>query len=127
MAEDAATTLGEVHRRLSALLGDLVGPGLSAEWAQTATALYKEQYAKKQNPYGEAWAYRKGDERRKVSGWKFGKVLSVDADGFSLIVAGPNAKRSCVPFEPRGLGAWRVPFNDVLTRRMATLVRGLRG
>jgi hypothetical protein len=96
----------------------LIDAELSAEWAAAAGELYKEQFAKKENPYGEAWEHRAGDEKRTKSYYKFGAPGDVGRDGFSLAVAGPNAKRSCVPFEPRGLGAWRPKFEEIFYKRM---------
>lgn len=123
---DAARTLEEVSKRLMAAVEELVGNGgLAEDWSRAANELYKEQFAKKMNPYGEMWPYRPGDESRKQSRY-FGKVLSVGHDGFALRVAPPNANRSCVPFEPRGLGAWRPRFEEILKNRMGIVFRAVR-
>lgn len=106
------------RQKVEEFFNDLVDAELSAEWSEAASELYKEQFAKKENPYGEAWEYRAGDEKRTKSYYKLGQPDGVERDGFSLTVAGPNPKRSCVPFEPRGLGAWRPKFEDIFWRRM---------
>jgi hypothetical protein len=121
--DDAALTLRQVGNRLGRILDELVA-GIAPEFAPVATEEYKKRYAAKVNPYGEAWEYRKGDENRKVSKYKFGQVTNADSTGFGLFVAGPNAKRSCVPFEPRGLGVWRAPFDEVVRKRLERLIRG---
>lgn len=124
---DAAQMFAEVGRKMSGFLDVLIANGeLAREWSAEATRLYKEQYPQKRNPYGEAWEYRAGDEKRRVSSWKFGKVSSTAPDGFSLIVARPNARRSCVPFEPRGLGSWKASFDEALKRRIERLARSFR-
>jgi hypothetical protein len=114
---DAADAIALARAHVDRFLEDVVGVDLFEELAPLASDLYKEQYAKKENPYGEPWPYRRGDEKRTRSSYKFGKVADVERDGFSLIVAAPNAKRSCVPFEPRGLGAWRRKFDEVVQNR----------
>jgi hypothetical protein len=119
---DAAETLRSVGLKMNTLLREFTGEGLSAEWGAEATRQYRQRYAEKRNPYGEVWPYRPGDEKRKVSSWKFGKVSDLGDDGFTLIVARPNGKRSCVPFEPRGLGIWRAPFDRIATERFRTFV-----
>ncbi len=121
MDDEAARTLEEAERRVRAFVAELTGAGLVDEWASLASELYKEQYAMKMNPYGQPWPYRPGDGRNKVSSYKFGKVRAKDQESFSLIVASPNAKRSCVPFEPRGLGMWKNAFQQILTLRAAKL------
>jgi hypothetical protein len=121
MDDEAARTLAEAERKASAFVADLTGSGLVDEWSEAATALYKEQYAMKKNPYGQPWTPKPGDDKRKVSSWKFGKVSSKDANSFSLIVARSNANRSCVPFEPRGLGRWKEKFQEIFTRRAGSI------
>lgn len=123
---DAADAIALARQRVDRFLDDLVDADLFEELAPVATDLYKEQYAKKESPYGEPWPYRAGDEKRTRGSYKFGKVADVGRDGFSLIVAGPNAKRSCVPFEPRGLGAWRRRFDEVVQNRARLLFRSVR-
>jgi hypothetical protein len=113
------------RNRLEAFVGDLVSRDLFEEWSVAANELYKEQFAKKENPYGEAWEPRPGDDKRTKSYYKFGRVTEVDRGSFTLAVAAPNAKRSCVPFEPRGLGAWRPRFDDILKDRAWRLFRSV--
>jgi hypothetical protein len=117
MSDDAASTLEEVGAKLGAFIDDVTGEGLIKDWSEAATGLYKEQFDLKANPYGEAWDRKPGDENRK-SYYKFGSVTRSDQDSFNLFVARPNGKRSCVPFEPRGLGRWKAKFDEVLERRM---------
>lgn len=112
-----ADVLRTAQQRVNEFLDDIVGEGLFDEWSEAASGLYKEQFAKKENPYGEPWTYRSGDEKRTTSYYKFGKPDDVGRDGFSLGVAAANGKRSCVPFEPRGLGRWRPRFDQILRRR----------
>jgi hypothetical protein len=123
---EATDVLAMARARVDHFLDDVIGHDLFDELAPAASDLYKQQYAKKENPYGEAWPYRAGDEKRTRSTYKFGKVASVERDGFSLIVAAPNAKRSCVPFEPRGLGAWRPRFDEIVQNRTRLLFRSVR-
>ena len=122
----ATDVLAMAQARAERFLEDVAGVELFDELAPVATDLYKQQYAKKENPYGEPWPYRAGDEKRTRSSYKFGKVADVDRDGFSLIVAAPNAKRSCVPFEPRGLGAWRPRFDEIVRNRARLLFTSVR-
>lgn len=121
-----AEVLAEAHARLNGMLDELVGEPLMAEWSTAANVLYKEQFAKKENPYGEPWEHRAGDEKRTTSYYKFGSVRDVGADGFSLVVASGRPRRSCVPFEPRGLGAWRSRFDEILKRRLQLIFRAVR-
>jgi hypothetical protein len=123
---DVEEAVKAAREKVQRFLDQLVDADLLGEWSKAATELYKEQFAKKQNPYGEAWQYRPGDEKRTKSYYKFGRVVDVDRDGFTLAVAGPNAKRSCVPFEPRGLGAWRPKFNEILQKKARLLFRNVR-
>lgn len=123
---DAAEVIARARESVSHFLDELVSAELFEELGPAATDLYKEQYAKKQNPYGEAWDPRPGDERRTQSTYKFGKVAEVERDGFSLIVARSNAKRSCVPFEPRGLGRWQPKFDEIVRNRARLLFRNVR-
>lgn len=122
---DATETLRAVRAQFDEFLSDLLGEELMSEWSEAANALYKEQFAKKQNPYGEPWAPRPGDDKRKSSPY-FGKVKNIDRDSFELRVAAPNANRSCVPFEPRGLGAWRPKFEEILGDRARMKFRAVR-
>jgi hypothetical protein len=115
---DPAEVLRQARQKVEEFFDGLIDVELSAEWADAAGELYKEQFAKKENPYGEAWEYRPGDEKRTKSYYKFGAPDDVDRDGFSLVVAGPNPNRSCVPFEPRGLGVWRPKFEEIFYNRM---------
>lgn len=115
---DPSEVMRLARQKTEEFFNDLVDAELTAEWADAASELYKEQFAKKENPYGEAWEPRPGDATRTKSYYKLGQPDGVDRDGFSLAVAGPNAKRSCVPFEPRGLGAWLPKFEDIFWRRM---------
>jgi hypothetical protein len=124
--DDAARVLVEAERKTRAFVDELIGEGLVSEWGAAATTLYKEQYALKQNPYGEPWDYRAGDEKRKTSSWRFGRVASTDRESFSLIVARSNANRSCVPFEPRGLGRWSEKFREILSNRAASLAGSVK-
>lgn len=126
MSEDADRVIAEAGRKVEQFVSNLTGVGLIDAWAEAAAVLYKEQYAMKQNPYGEAWAPKPGDAKRTSSSWKFGKVTGKDAVSFSLRVARANAKRSCVPFEPRGLGRWREAFDKILSDRAAGLVGAVR-
>lgn len=126
MSDDAERTLAEARQKVERFVADLTGDGLVSAWSEAATALYKEQYALKQNPYGEAWTPRRGDETHKASSWKFGAVTSKDRDGFSLRVAKSNKNRSCVPFEPRSLGRWKEKFREVLTRRASAIVNPVK-
>lgn len=116
-------SFADVGRKISDALDKIVDRELSSDWSTEANRLYKEQFAAKKNPYGEPWEYRKGDETRKQSRY-FGKIVAVEPGSFSLRVAGPNAGRSCVPFEPRGLGSWRPTFKDVLWKRIASRLSG---
>jgi hypothetical protein len=122
---DAADTFAKVHAQVDRFLDELVDTQLFDEWSKEANALYKEQFAKKQNPYGEVWTPRPGDANRK-SYYKFGRVIEVERDGFTLEVAGSNANRSCVPFEPRGLGVWRPRFDEIFQKRAQLLFRSVR-
>lgn len=126
MAYDAAAQIHEAGERVLKLVDDLLDEGLSSEWSAAASELYKEQFEKKENPYGEGWEPRPGDDRRKSSPY-FGKVTSVDRDGFALRVAAPNGARSCVPFEPRGLGRWKKDFDELLHERLQRLSSGKAG
>jgi hypothetical protein len=125
VADDAVHTLAEVKRKLANALDSLVSEGLTAEWGAESTRLYREQYARKENPYGEPWEYRKGDEKLRESTWKFGKMTDLARDSFSLMVARPNGRRSCVPYEPRGLGRWRQPFKEIAEKRLRLIFRGI--
>jgi hypothetical protein len=121
-----ADGLALARARVDRFLDDLIDVELFEELGPAATTLYKEQYAKKENPYGEAWPYRPGDEKRRTSNYKFGKAVGIERGAFELIVAAPNAKRSCVPFEPRGLGAWRPKFDEIVQARARLLFRRVR-
>lgn len=121
-----AEVFAQARAKLNGMLGELVGEPLMADWSAAANALYKEQFAKKENPYGEPWEHKAGDEKRTVSYYKFGAVRDVGADGFSLVVASGRPKRSCVPFEPRGLGAWKPNFDGILRNRLQLLFRSVR-
>lgn len=125
MSDNAEKVISEVGAKVSAVLDELVGPELINEWSEAATELYKEQFELKQNPYGEAWEPKPGDDKRK-SWSKFGSVTNTDSDSFSLYVAKANSKRSCVPFEPRGLGRWRNRFEEIVKRRTEKLSRAVR-
>lgn len=114
------------REKLKSFFDDLVDVDLFDEWSSTANELYKQQFAKKENPYGEAWDYRAGDEKRTTSYYKFGQVTNVERGSFTLAVAASNANRSCVPFEPRGLGAWRPRFEEILRNRAQLLFRSVR-
>lgn len=118
---DAEDTLRAARARVDEFVAELTGAELVEEWSVAASELYKEQFAKKENPYGEPWEYRAGDENRTTSYYKFGRVVDLAPDSFTLAVAGPNARRSCVPFEPRGLGAWRPRFQEILTARARSM------
>lgn len=126
MNDEAARTLAEARRKVERFVADLTGHELVDEWSEAATPLYKEQYELKTNPYGEAWAPKPGDQKRTKSSWRFGKLVAKDGDSFSLFVAKPNGGRSCVPYEPRGLGRWRETFQKILTRRAEALVGSVR-
>jgi hypothetical protein len=121
----AANVLAQARAQVDRFLSEVVGRDLFSEWSLEANKLYKEQFAKKRNPYGEPWTPRAGDANRK-SYYKFGRVLEVGQDGFTLGVAGPNAKRSCVPFESRGLGVWRPRFDEVFQRLSRLMFRNVR-
>ena len=113
---EPADVMRAARERIDTFMSDLIDSDLFDDFAQAANELYKEQFAKKENPYGEPWAPRPGDDKRKSSPY-FGKVMSVDRDSFELRVAASNANRSCVPFEPRGLGAWKPRFDEIVSNR----------
>lgn len=121
-----AEVIAQAHAKLNSAIDELVSVELSAEWSAAANALYKEQFAKKSNPYGEPWEHRAGDEKRTKSYYKFGSVKDVGADGFSLVVASGRPNRSCVPFEPRGIGEWKPKFDEILRNRMNLVFRAVR-
>lgn len=122
---DAADVFAMARARVDSFMRDLVNLGLFEEWGDAANELYKEQFARKENPYGEAWTPRPGDDKRTKSYYKFGRVTDVDGESFTLAVASPNAKRSCVPFEPRGLGRWRPRFDEILRNRARLIFRSV--
>lgn len=126
MSDDPAQTIADVFRKVGGMIDELVGDDLMSEWSEAASALYKEQFALKQNPYGEAWTPMPGDEKQRASWSGLGKVKHHNKDGFALSTARPNAGRSCVPFEPRNLGRWQPKFDEILQRRMGMVFRAVK-
>lgn len=118
--------IAQARERLNAAIEEAIGGELMNEWSVAANELYKEQFAKKENPYDEPWEYRAGDEKRTKSYYKFGSVADVDRESFSLVVASGRPKRSCVPFEPRGLGRWRPRFDELLQKRLQLAFKSVR-
>ena len=123
---DAAEVLRMVGDRISSAIDGMLRDDLPKAFGEIATPLYKEQFAQKANPYGEPWEPRPGDENNKRSTWRFGKVTTIEPYGFGLFVAKPNARRSCVPFEPRGLGSWKGPFDEAMHRALPSALAGLK-
>lgn len=121
MSNDADKVIARAGEKVRQFVDDLLGnDDLSSAFSVAASELYKEQHALKQNPYGEPWEPRPGDDKRQSSPY-YGKVIDKSREGFTLRVARPNAGRSCVPFEPRGLGRWEKRFNEIFKERLLRL------